>query len=95
MISSRPLLIVLQQARSKREPRSVPEVTYFLVVEDRSNVPMVAFGRQNEFQKVERRIDISLLAVDAGCASLLLHVIAFLRRKLLIRLAAIFLLRWF
>ena len=32
------------------------------------DIPMVAFWRQNEFQKVERRADIDLLVVDAAYA---------------------------
>jgi hypothetical protein len=58
-------------------------------VEYSRDVPMVTFCRQNEFQKVVRRADISLLVVDAGHASLFLHMISFFRRKLLIRLAAL------
>jgi hypothetical protein len=62
----------------------------FSIVENSRDIPVVTFWRQNEFQKLERRTEISLLVVEVGYASLLLHMISFLRRKLLIRLAAFF-----
>jgi hypothetical protein len=68
----------------------MPKMIDFSSVEYGRDIPVVTFGRQNEVQKVERRADISFLVVEAGYASLLLHMITFLRRKLLIRLAALF-----
>ena len=89
MIDSRSLGILLNKARSDLKSCSKPSMIDPIVSKNCRDIPVVTFGRQNEFQKVERRADINRLAVDAGYASLLLHD-TLPAPQLLIRLAAFF-----